>query len=135
MQALRIHAGDATPITLPAGGDHLAALQAEVGGWITSAFTCRRPGSDTELTGYVDDEGLMKQIPVNVILRHANGYTQPTVGPLVVLGLDPATGESVGLTDDDIAYVQQQLSWHPVYVYDGQYLFTDVAVLRLPESA
>ena len=50
-----------------------------------------------EVTGYVDDEGLLKDLPLNFIL---NG--EPIVGPAVFSRVD-GEGEEIGFTTEDEA--------------------------------
>lgn len=128
MRALVIDNGQVTEKSIQ---NTLEALQKEVGGYIATAFTCQRPGSDTELTGYVNDEGLLFKIPIRSVVAYPNGVHHPMAGPMVIVGVDHA-GETIGLTPEDVSYLQDRCVHEPVYVYNGEYVFTDVVRIPLP---
>lgn len=82
----------------------LEAMQASVGGWICTAFTvpsCHK--GSRRITGYVDDEGLLKNLPVTALWVHPNGIDR-IVGPMLVTGLDDDTGEAVPLDAEELQW-------------------------------
>ena len=54
--------------------------------------------------GYVDDEGLLKELPLNFVLRG-----EPIVGPAVFSRVD-GEGEDVGFETEDALYFCKQLN-------------------------
>lgn len=87
----------------------LDAMQESVGGWICPAFTIPSPrGGSFAITGYVDDEGLLKELPLTALRVHPEGR-DPLVGPLLVVGLDQSTGETVPLTDAEIRWFAMRM--------------------------
>ena len=48
-----------------------------------------------EIHGYVDDEGLLKELPLNFVLDG-----EPIVGPAIFSKVD-ASGDEIGFTDDE----------------------------------
>lgn len=98
----------------------LAALQAEVNGYICPAFTVPSPvRKGVSITGYVNDEGLLLNMPLAMVRQHPMGI-DPLVGPVIIVGLDEHDGETIGLTDDEITAVLDRL---------------DMAVLRRTDEA
>lgn len=82
----------------------LEALQASVGGgYIDVAFTVPSPRPGRAITGYVDDEGLLNGLPLTAF-RVSGEHRAPLVGPIIVVGLDRANGETVPLTKVEIDY-------------------------------
>jgi len=80
----------------------LEAMQATVGGYIEPAFTIdspARPGY--ALTGYVNEEGLLEQLPV-AVLTSING---PLAGPMLVCGLEYASGDTAPLTPEELDWL------------------------------
>lgn len=54
--------------------------------------------------GYVDDEGLLKELPLNFVLRG-----EPIVGPAVFSKID-AAGDDVGFEAEDALYFCKQIN-------------------------
>lgn len=109
----------------------LQALQTQVDGYISAAFTFQRPGSETEITGYVNDEGLLMQLPITTVVKYPNGYESPMAGPMVIVGLDEE-GETIGLSAEDVQFLREHIEHLPMYLYEGQYLFIDVFRIAFP---
>jgi hypothetical protein len=87
----------------------LDALQESVGGWICPAFTvpsCHK--GSRRITGYVDDEGLLKELPLTAVRIHPMGI-DPLVGPMLVTGLDANTGDTVPLDAEEIQWFLNRL--------------------------
>lgn len=80
--------------------DTLDALQEIVGGWIQEFFTKRSPLSEGAITGYVNEEGLFEQLPINFGVVHGPDYIVPLAGDAVIVGLD-TRGGSRGLTTEE----------------------------------
>jgi len=81
----------------------LDSLQALVEGYIEVAM--RAPnffGGGDELVCYVNEEGLLKEMPLN-IYRPSDGH--PLVGPLVAVKTDNQ-GEDVSMTEEDAERVR-----------------------------
>lgn len=100
--AFLIDATTAGPIAHPLTLD---ALQATVGGYIEAAFTVPSPTrKGYAVTGYVNDEGLLIDLPVSVITSNAG----PLAGPLIVCGLNLKDGETAALTAEEIEYLTER---------------------------
>lgn len=76
----------------------LESLQEIVGGYIEPFFTLPSPVGSGELTGYVNEEGLMHQLPISFGVIHAPNYIVPLAGDAVIAGLNE-DGETRGLTE------------------------------------
>lgn len=126
MKGLLLLRNELSEVTI--GG--LASLQELVGGYIEAAFTVPSPDGDHEITAYVNDEGLISGLDIRTVVIQPTGYEQPLAGPMVFTGLNPQNGETIGLTDTDVAYIRQRLVLLPVYQYE-RYLFPQVSVLSL----
>lgn len=93
----------------------LSALQASVGGYIEPAFTIPSPidtrrAEGIALTGYVNEEGLLERLPVAVAVRIAPDYGYaPMAGNMVIVGLDQRDGETIGLTGEELDWIEQRL--------------------------
>jgi hypothetical protein len=100
--AFLIDATTAGPIAHPLTLD---ALQATVGGYIEAAFTVPSPARNGyAITGYVNDEGLLVELPVSAITS-TNG---PLAGPLIVCGLNLSDGETAALTAEELEYLTER---------------------------
>lgn len=93
----------------------LKSLQTNVGGCIEPAFTIPSPidsrrAEGIALTGYVNEEGLLERLPVTVALRIAPdyGYT-PMAGNMIIVGLNQRDGETVGLSDEELDWLEKRL--------------------------
>lgn len=87
----------------------LDAMQESIGGWICPAFTIPSPrGKGFAITGYVDGEGLLKELPLTAVRVHPEGR-DPLVGPLLVVGLDQNSGETVPLTEREIRWFTMRM--------------------------
>lgn len=84
-------------------GTKLEDLQKEVGGYIE--FVDLEDG----VSAVANEEGLIHGLPFNRVLRGSYGET-PVVGNFVVVGIDGAEGDTVGLTDKQIEKWTAKLS-------------------------
>lgn len=83
----------------------LERLQEVVGGLIESMFTVPSPfRRDISLTGYVNEEGLIYRLPMFAAVRDRYGV-RPFAGNMVIVGLNEKNGETVLLTDEEIAHI------------------------------
>lgn len=97
--AFRITSTAAEAVDIDLG---LASLQKEVGGYIEAAFTVPSPeGGSRYVTGYVNEEGLLRGLPMCLITADGNSYS----GNCIIVGLDYKTGETVPLTARELARV------------------------------
>jgi hypothetical protein len=80
-------------------------IRAILDGPFTVAFTVGGEAKDTYVSGYVDENGLLKN-PIEWSIMCDNSLrpdAQPLAGSMVILGVDIlGTGNSRGLTDDEI---------------------------------
>jgi Domain of unknown function (DUF3846) len=90
----------------------LEVLQKCVGGLIESLFTDQL--GNIEVTGYVNEEGLLLQLPINTFWYNWNGQADGIIfaGNLVITGLDPNTGNTLLLTKDEVTTI---LAYQEVY--------------------
>lgn len=88
----------------------LEKMQAVVGGLIEPAFTWDSPsGKNRAITGYVNEEGLIYQLPQYIMVIHVAGTGPRAVsGPMIIIGLDDSTGETVILNDEELALIQSR---------------------------
>jgi len=92
------------PVDAPAAvcevPDAYPGIRDLIGGWIEIVRPRLLP---PELVMIVDEEGLLKELPINLIGTHLYGITAPTpiVGPVVIAGEGIVDGEPdlIGLTD------------------------------------
>lgn len=83
----------------------LDALQQTVGGYIEPAFTIPSPTRDGyALTGYVNDSGAIDGLPVCVL----TSTTGALAGPMIVCGLNYGDGETVGLTPEELDWLDER---------------------------
>jgi len=102
MEAIIIPADSNLPVSVEAmPQDQLKFLQAKVGGWITTVGI-GLPG----ITGWVDDEGLLKGKAIN--LRATLLCGQHLAGDLVLTGVDGG-GETVAIPTDLIEAIRKAL--------------------------
>lgn len=98
----------------------LDQMQAVVGGYIERMFTIRTPdpdrvAEDIELDGWVNEEGLIYNLPV-VAAIHQRGYPlRPFAGSLLITASarskNPEDGRrAVPMTEREIAYIQEGFS-------------------------
>lgn len=81
--------------------DGFTALQQIVGGYIEPFFTIPSPEGNGDLTGYVNEEGLMMQLPMDFGVVHSPDYIVPLAGDAVITGLTDE-GETRGLTETEV---------------------------------
>lgn len=81
------------------GENTLESLQRLVGGSIEAVTTQCGQGQP----GFVNGEGRILGLPTNLVATVEVGYGYPQVGPLVVVGINPDTGDT---TDVDPDYVK-----------------------------
>lgn len=93
----------------------LEYLQSIVDGLIEPIFTIDSPVAQGEITGYVNEEGLLIPLPISgsIVFR---GEYQPFAGNLIVVGLT-RNGESRGLTAEEADKVTD--------AFDGTMLVVD----------
>lgn len=83
----------------------LDALQQTVGGYIEPAFTIPSPTREGyALTGYVNEEGMIDGLPV-CVMTSTNGQL---AGPMLVCGLNWNDGETVGLTPEELEWIEER---------------------------
>lgn len=103
-------------------------IQDAVGGTFDVAFTVPSPrGGSYEITGYVNDEGLLIPLPVRIAIKYPNGYVNLMAGNMLIQGLDSDTGESIPLAEEDISYLMARRSFHEVLPAQG-YLFHNITL-------
>lgn len=98
--------------TVPQGGTFLAAAQKAVDGLIESFFTITNPTKETpnhKLTGYCNEEGLYRFTEDDFHAR-TSCADERIRGPIVIAGLDDENGETLSLTDEDIAWLLQRMT-------------------------
>lgn len=98
---------------------------------VVAAFCIQPPSSDYDLVGWVDDNGLDKQMPLNFFRWSALG--DPIVGPCIITreGRGPE-GELAPVTESDMLLVRGMLV-HTVYkLRSGKFLPT--RILRAPRA-
>lgn len=101
MLAITIKAGKISKQDIGAG---LKAMQDLVGGYVEPFFTKRSPVAAGDITGYVNEEGLMIGLPIDFGVFHSPDYIVPLAGDAVIVGLDEE-GETRGLTEDEAALI------------------------------
>lgn len=85
----------------------LDAMQETVRGYIAPAFTVpspTRPGF--AVTGYVNDEGLLYDLPVTLIHTESD---DPLCGPVLICGLNETTGDTAPLDAAEIDWIKSRL--------------------------
>lgn len=93
-------------------GDELEGLQKILGGFVESIG--QLPWKEgLVLDVYVNEEGLRLGLPQNRLVR-IGSKSFPVVGPIVVAGLDPQTGENVSLGVEDLVKVATQVASWPL---------------------
>ncbi len=103
---LTFHATDSAP--------SLEKLQGIVGGLIEPLFTVNRPGAKPHhmITGYANEEGnyMVEQLGPGARIREARyaPYDTSFVGPMVIVGLNYKTGESIPLSWEDVKWLREQ---------------------------
>ncbi|MCI1261823.1 MAG: DUF3846 domain-containing protein [Tetrasphaera jenkinsii] len=96
---------DGAPVVKDIAGD-LNSLQAEVGGWIEAVAT-----EAEDISVYCNEEGKIEGLPVNPntdAIQALEIVLSPgdfIVGPLVVTGFDPETGEQEDVPEAALAKV------------------------------
>jgi hypothetical protein len=99
--------GTVTDVELPSG-DSLQAMYAAIG--------CRAVDVvrlTTQLDMWIDDEGLWTQIPnqpATALARRYGCTSQAYHGPALITGFDPGTGDTTGLTPDQVRAVLGHLA-------------------------
>ena len=78
----------------------LDKLQEHVGGYSEPVFTVPSPFRNQEVTGYVNEEGLLIGLPIKFAVSDSYGQ-RPFAGSLVIVGLT-RMGEGDVLTDEEI---------------------------------
>lgn len=87
----------------------LKSLQSEVGGPITIPFM-HEELSARNIDIVADDEGLLKPDPKPTLLFLNNGeIINCLYGPILFVGIDHSTGETISLNDEQIAYIKKNL--------------------------
>lgn len=87
----------------------LDQLQKIVGGYIEPAFTVVSPlGGHRCITGYVNEEGLLIDLPRFIFLSSVRYHTY-LAGNMAIVGLDTSTGKTVTLTEDEIEWVKRHI--------------------------
>lgn len=99
MRAVTIRAGVLAQETLT---NSLGALQEVVDGWVEPFFTIPSPCGKGSITGYVNEEGFIAQLPVDFGVIHSPDYIVPLAGNAVIVGQDDATGETRSLTLEEV---------------------------------
>lgn len=99
MRAVTIRAGHVAQETLT---NSLGALQEVVDGWVEPFFTIPSPTGKGSITGYINDEGFLAGLPVDFGVIHSRDYIVPLAGNAVIVGLDDETGETRGLTLEEV---------------------------------
>jgi hypothetical protein len=95
-------------------------LQAKVGGYIETAFRVQSPSHPNRtIDAYVNEEGLLKGLPPSCGITWPFKYVY--AGPLVLIAGDNSTGETHGLTEEEIKMIgllpQQPFEFHG-YIFD-----------------
>lgn len=92
--------------------------------YVTAAFTVASPLREgIALTAYVDDEGLMDPTkPLKIVLRYPGGHVTAFAGNMVMTGLDLRTGETVSLSDGEVALLRRLRRTVPVFPLEGYLL-------------
>jgi hypothetical protein len=88
----------------------LETMQASVGGWIEPVFTepspvASRAAGGFAITGYVNEEGMLIDMPVCAMLTYGD-HIAPLAGNLLVCGLDTRTGETAALTPEELNWIE-----------------------------
>jgi hypothetical protein len=97
--AFRINSRSVSPVQIPLG---LESLQEEVGGYIEAAFTVPSiDGGSRYVTGYVNEEGLLLELPTCLLTVDGNSYR----GNCIIVALDYSTGETLPLSATELAWV------------------------------
>ncbi|WP_104129583.1 DUF3846 domain-containing protein [Cryobacterium sp. N21] len=92
--------------------------EASIGADITAAIGCRMfdvVGLEDEIDLFVDDEGLINGSTLNLpatVLAHRLGRPTVIFGTAIAVSVT-ADGETVGLTDPQLARIQQALAQKP----------------------
>lgn len=85
----------------------LETMQGVVGGLIETMFTIPSPyRENVEITGYVNEEGLLIGLPICGVVLDEYGY-RPFAGNMVMTGLKD--GDTVSLTEGEVGYLRS--SW------------------------
>lgn len=94
--------------------DHIHRL---IGNWFTTCFNIEsRDRKNVTLTGYCDDEFLLRENPAagfNVVLEYGTLYASPYPigGPIVILATSSRTGNSLSLVEDEMErfYIDERM--------------------------
>lgn len=80
----------------------LEAMQEIVGGYIEAVRITEN------IVLWVNEEGLLKQLPLNFYLSNSSGEPiSPIVGDVLFTGVD-SEGDNISLTDDDIKLIESR---------------------------
>lgn len=88
----------------------LQELQGVVGGLIEPMFTIPSPlGNGRQITGYVNEEGLMIGLPIMGAVHDESGYRE-FAGNMVVTALD-SNGDTLRMVEKEIIFISD--CWTP----------------------
>jgi len=83
----------------------LDTLQKAIDGYIELIFSVQSPYQHHHhIIGYVNDEGLLRRLPVHYSVDYGNSHVLPIYGRVVILAVTNR-GESAVLTSDEIGLV------------------------------
>lgn len=102
--ALVVRGGNIERVALEKGNTY-PGIRDLIGNTITSCFEAPSDDPRRPIWGYCDDEFLLVDNPDwNVVLAEGELYPEPypIAGPIVIVGGDRSTGESRGLTEEEI---------------------------------
>ncbi len=92
---------------------NLNTLQECVGGLIEPMFTIQSPvRKNHSLTGYVNEEGLIINLPVYGAVNDRYGF-RPFAGDMVIVGLNERTGDTVLLNENEIEWLRRRIVSDP----------------------
>lgn len=89
--------------------DSLGSIQYAVGGYIELLASNIPEIDGISVDIYVDDEGLLKDLPFNPTVSRLSKYGEYIVGDAAIVKVDEETGENTGLTDDECAIIENYI--------------------------
>jgi hypothetical protein len=104
----------------------IAPINEAVGGYICAAFTVRspdvgkNPSEKRYITAYVHDEGLLLGLPISTAVVDERGQASLLAGNMLIMGVDMHTGETVSLSEEEMAYVEARASYPEMLVSAGR---------------
>jgi hypothetical protein len=94
--------------------DDLTEMQKLIGGYVQSVFL------PENIVMWVDEEGLMKELPLNIITYVEGKQVHEIVGNVLFTGIDRTNGETASLTTDQKMWLATRLKFIATATNDNQ---------------